>query len=199
MGVMLIDRAGTVASGGASQACAGGVRHQGRAPVEMPLAIHALRFWRTLGEELGRDLHYRQDGMTIVTDEEALIPRLEQRVAVEQSLGLDIRMVYGKDLAELFPGCRRACLPAATARSMDTPTPCGASTPWRPRPGGRGPQRGMGCPAEALLLERGRVSVSRPRTGICPARGWSWPPAPGAGPLRPRRGSFSPSSRSRCR
>ena len=45
--VILVDRAGPNASGTASQACAGGVRQQGRTPEEMPSTppLQQTRYW----------------------------------------------------------------------------------------------------------------------------------------------------------
>lgn len=102
--VLLIDRSGPVAGGTATQACAGGVRQQGRVPVEIPLAIYSINLWADLEAELAADLHYRRDGMTVVTDRENLIPALAERVKVEQSLGLNISLVRGAELHDLIPG-----------------------------------------------------------------------------------------------
>jgi len=101
--VILVDRAGPNAGGTASQACAGGVRQQGRTPEEIPLAMYAIGLWAELEAELEADLLYRQDGMTVMTDSENLIPVLEKRVAVEQSLGLDVRMISKEELHEQIP------------------------------------------------------------------------------------------------
>jgi len=102
--VILVDRAGPNTGGTASQACAGGVRQQGRAPQEIPLAIYAIGLWAGLEAELEADLHYRRDGMTVMTDNEKLIPVLQERVAVEQALGLDISLIQKKELHDLSPG-----------------------------------------------------------------------------------------------
>ncbi|MBT8371625.1 MAG: FAD-binding oxidoreductase [Deltaproteobacteria bacterium] len=102
--VILVDRAGPNAGGTASQACAGGVRQQGRAPEEIPLAIYAIGLWDGLEAELEADLHYRRDGMTVSTDDENLISVLQKRVSTEQALGLDISLIPQKELHELIPG-----------------------------------------------------------------------------------------------
>ena len=102
--VILIDSAGPNTGGTASQACAGGVRQQGRTPEEIPLALYAISLWTDLEAELDADLHYRQDGMTVMTDDEELIAVLEKRVSVEQSLGLDIRVIFQEEIRERIPG-----------------------------------------------------------------------------------------------
>jgi sarcosine oxidase subunit beta len=155
--VVLVDSRGPNGSGAASQACAGGVRHQGRMALEMPLALYAIPFWRRLQEELDADLHYRQDGMTIVTDEESLVARLEARVSLEKSLGLDIRMVYGQDLHCLVPGISPRMLAGSYCPldgHADPLRAIGALSAAARRLGARIEWR---CPAIGLKRERDRV------------------------------------------
>lgn len=102
--VVLLDSHGLLGSGGASQACAGGVRHQGRHPEELPFATQALKLWRHLESELDADLGYRQDGMAVVTDEEELIAVLEERVVREKAAGLEIELLGQQALHERVPG-----------------------------------------------------------------------------------------------
>ena len=102
--VTLVDSRSPVTGGSASQACAGGVRQQGRVPVEIPLGIFSIKLWTDLEAELDENLEYRQDGMTVVTDDEQQIARLSDRVKREQALGLDIRLVGNSELHELIPG-----------------------------------------------------------------------------------------------
>lgn len=88
----------------ASGASAGGVRQQGRDPRELAIAMRAIARWPSLEEELGADLHYRQDGhLTLVWREEDL-PALEARVRNEQARGLGIRIVGRDELDDLVPG-----------------------------------------------------------------------------------------------
>ncbi|UCD79449.1 MAG: FAD-binding oxidoreductase [Desulfobacterales bacterium] len=157
--VMLVDRRHPNAGGTASQASAGGVRQQGRAAVELPLAIYSINLWGNLEDELEADLQYRRDGMTVVTDDEALIPVLEQRVEQERSLGLDIRMVRGAELHDLIAGLSPRILagsycptdghadPLSTINALvDAARRLGARTRWQ-------------CPVEKLVIEDGRVAA----------------------------------------
>jgi len=163
--VMLIDRRHPNAGGTASQASAGGVRQQGRAPVEIPLAIYSVSLWSSLEDELEADLHYRRDGMTVVTDEESLVPILERRVEQEQSLGLDIRMVRGPELHDLITGLSPKILagsycptdghadPLSTVNALVVAARrLGARTQWQ-------------CPVENLVIENGRVTAVKTSGG----------------------------------
>ena len=111
--VRLVERKGILAGGTASQSCAGGVRHQGRAACEIPLALDAIATWVDLEAELEADIGYRREGMTIVTDDERMVPELEKRVGLERKSGLDIEMVHGQDLLDLIPGLTPAALAGA--------------------------------------------------------------------------------------
>jgi sarcosine oxidase subunit beta len=102
--VTLMDRQKPITGGSATQACAGGVRQQGRVPVEIPLAIYSINLWTNLEAELDDDLEYRQDGMTVVTDDEKQVPLLSDRVHQEQAQGLDISLVQNSDLHSLIHG-----------------------------------------------------------------------------------------------
>ena len=111
--VRLVERQGILAGGTASQACAGGVRHQGRAACEIPLALDAIATWKDLEAELEAEIGYRREGMTIVTDDERMVPALEKRVELERELGLGIEMVFGQDLLDLIPGLTPSALAGA--------------------------------------------------------------------------------------
>ena len=102
--VCLIDRARTPAGGTASGASAGGVRAPGRTPAELPLAVLALERWRGLADELGEDLLYRREGMTVCVDRPALVPALRRRIEAERAHGVDVRLVEGETLHALVPG-----------------------------------------------------------------------------------------------
>ena len=157
--VILVDRRHPNAGGTASQASAGGVRQQGRVAVEMPLAIYSINLWSSLAEELETDLQYRRDGMTVVTDDETYISSLEQRVALEQSLGLDIRMVRGAELHDLIPGLSPRILagsycptdghadPLSTINALvNAARRLGARSKWQ-------------CAVENLVVANGRVNA----------------------------------------
>jgi len=59
--------------------------------------------WPTLGEELGEDIEYIQNGNMRLGKTEKDREALEELVRQNSSLGLDVRMVYGQDIRELIP------------------------------------------------------------------------------------------------
>jgi len=155
--VILVDRAGPNTGGTASQACAGGVRQQGRAPQEIPLAIYAIDLWAGLESELEADLHYRRDGMTVMTDNENLIPVLQERVAVEQALGLDVSLIQKKELHGLIPGLSPRMISGSycpTDGHADPMHTIDAFTRAADRLGARVKWQ---CPVERIIAEKDRV------------------------------------------
>lgn len=157
--VILVDRAGPNTGGTASQACAGGVRQQGRVTAEIPLAIYAIGLWEGLEAELEADLHYRRDGMTVMTDDENLIPVLQKRVFAEQALGLDVRVISQNELHELIPGLSTRMIAgsycptdghADPLRTIDAfiraARRLGARVKWQ-------------CPVEHIITEKDRIAA----------------------------------------
>jgi sarcosine oxidase subunit beta len=99
--VLLFEK-GEIASG-ASGGSAGGVRQQNRDAAELPIAMLANLLWKTLEQELGADVEYRRGGHFNLAEREDQLPALETSVREQQARGLDIRMVYGKELREMVP------------------------------------------------------------------------------------------------
>ena len=119
---LVIERAGIASEPAASWASAGGVRRQGRHPAEARLAIEAIKRWKTLEQELGADLHYRQAGQLLLaendTDAEALVAFVQR----QQALGFtDVRLVDRQEVqARASHAMRRHETPVvAAARLFD--------------------------------------------------------------------------------
>lgn len=168
--VMLIDRRHPNAGGTASQACAGGVRQQGRAPVEMPLAIYSINLWGDLEAELEADLQYRRQGMTVVTDDENLIPALSQRVKNEQSLGLGIELVRESDLHELVAGLSPRILAGSHCPTDGHADPLSTINAFVGAAQRLGARTKWHCPLESLVVETDRIAAVKTSGGTIGCR-----------------------------
>lgn len=83
---------------------AGGVRQSARDPKELPLAMYAVQnIWPTLGEELGVNVEYHQQGNLRLGLTEADIKVLENHTAKSTKLGLDVKMISGDEAREICP------------------------------------------------------------------------------------------------
>jgi sarcosine oxidase subunit beta len=168
--VLLLDRGGPSASGGATQACAGGVRQQGRVACEIPLAIRAVRLWEKLGSELEADLHYRQDGMFVVTDDPQHVATLEHRVQQEQSRGLAVHMVYGEDLHRQVPGLSPRMLAGSSCPTDGHADPLSTVAAFCSAAARLGARMRWFCPAIGFLIENGRIAAVKTNGGPIPCK-----------------------------
>ena len=157
--VMLVERAGPNTSATASQACAGGVRQQGRTPEEIPLAKYAIGLWNELEAELEADLQYRQEGMTVMTDDENLIPILQKRVSAEQALGLDVRLIPQKELHELIPGLSSRMIAGSYCPTDGHADPLRTIDAFIRAARRLGARIKWQCPVERIMVQKGRVAA----------------------------------------
>src|SRR5262245_42509149 len=77
----------------ASGANAGGVRQQGRALAEMPLALEAVTLWPDLAACLDSPLEYERCGDLRIAESEADIHRLRALADAERAAGLALEWV----------------------------------------------------------------------------------------------------------
>jgi sarcosine oxidase subunit beta len=86
-------------AGGATAKAMGGVRQQFSTAAEVRLAQESIRFF----EELGADL-FQQVGYLFVASTEDGLAELEERHAVQSSLGVPVERVDARRVADLVPG-----------------------------------------------------------------------------------------------
>src|SRR5262245_51078727 len=99
--VVVLERA-TIGSGSTSKA-AGGIRAQFGTESEITFSLEALEFFHQAPERLGVDVEFRQIGyLTLVSDAQDL-HGFEQRVALQRSMGVDVRIVGPHDAREVVP------------------------------------------------------------------------------------------------
>ncbi len=87
----------------ASGVNAGGVRQQGRALAEMPLALGAVSVWADLEARLGAPLQYERCGDLRIAETETDAQRVRDLAADERAAGLTLEWVEGPALRSLVP------------------------------------------------------------------------------------------------
>lgn len=101
--VCVLEADKSIGHGGSSRN-GGGVRQSGRDIRELPYAMYAIQnMWPNLSEELGVDVEYYQKGNLRLGKTEAHIKKLNQLASNAQSVGLDVRMIDGKEVKEICP------------------------------------------------------------------------------------------------
>nr|WP_196107686.1 MULTISPECIES: FAD-binding oxidoreductase [unclassified Ochrobactrum] len=81
----------------------GGVRKQGRAPEQLPLAQRSHELWARLPELIGIDGEYVRSGHLKLARTEAHFASLEAYAAKVRPLGLDVELIGGNAIRERFP------------------------------------------------------------------------------------------------
>ncbi|MBR7652587.1 FAD-binding oxidoreductase [Brucella oryzae] len=81
----------------------GGVRRQGRAPEQLPLAQRSHELWARLPELIGIDGEYIRSGHLKLARTEAHFAKLEAYAEKVRPLGLDVELIGGNAVRERFP------------------------------------------------------------------------------------------------
>jgi sarcosine oxidase subunit beta len=99
--VVVLDR-GTIGSGTTSKA-AGGIRAQFGTEAEIKFSFEALDFFKRLKDEVGVDAEFRPIGYLTLISSEGDLAYFRQRVALQRSLGVDVRIISPRDAREVVP------------------------------------------------------------------------------------------------
>ncbi len=102
--VLVLERE-TVGSGTTSKA-AGGIRVQFPTETEIRFSLDAIRTFTSFQEEFGVDIGYRKIGYLFLITDEADRHGFETRIALQRSLGADVRMITPKDAQAMVPALR---------------------------------------------------------------------------------------------
>lgn len=101
--VIVLEKGDSIGDGGSSRN-GGGVRQSGRDKRELPLAMYGVKnLWPTLSEELEMEVEYYQEGNLRLGKTDAHIKTLEGLTNNAVSLGLDVKMIRGKEAKEICP------------------------------------------------------------------------------------------------
>lgn len=101
--VIVLDKDNSIGNGGSSRN-GGGVRQSGRDPRELPLAMYAVEnLWPNLSEELGINVEYHKEGNLRLGKTERHLEILQGLTDRATALGLDVKMIDGKEVREINP------------------------------------------------------------------------------------------------
>ncbi len=149
MQVILVER--DRCGGGASGVNFGGVRTQGRNPVELPLAIRSRAIWSTLNELLGEDVEFDATGHLKLARSPADMAELEAYALLAREAGLDLTLIGPNAIRAEVPWLGAAVVGASLA----------------PNDGQANPR--LVAPAYARLARRLGVDI-REQTSVTAAR-----------------------------
>lgn len=100
--VVVLERE-AIGSGSTSKA-AGGIRVQFATRVEIEFSLRGIAFFKRFEEEMGVPCDFRQEGYLFILSSEQDVARFRTNVALQQSMGADVRMISPDDAKALVPG-----------------------------------------------------------------------------------------------
>jgi sarcosine oxidase subunit beta len=115
--IVVLER-DTVCSGSTALA-SGGIRHQYASRIGIELTRQSIVTYEGFAAEFGVDPQFRQHGYLILVTTEAELAAAERNVALQRSLGVDVRLLLPDDIRHLFPYLRADDLRGATYSPRD--------------------------------------------------------------------------------
>ncbi len=82
----------------------GWIRQQGRDPAELPIMVEALRIWKSLAQEFGDALGFRQEGVIYLAKTEREMVGFADWLSVVQGHGLDTALMTKGQVAQHLKG-----------------------------------------------------------------------------------------------
>src|SRR4029453_196015 len=115
--IVVLER-DTVCSGSTALA-SGGIRHQYANRVGIELTLQSIVTYERFEEEFGVDPRFRQHGYLLLVGSEEELAVARRSVALQQSLGVDVRLLTAEDTGRLFPYLETRDLLGATFSPRD--------------------------------------------------------------------------------
>ena len=115
--VVVLERA-EVCSGSTALA-SGGIRHQYANRIGIELTRRSIETYEHFADEFGVDPRFRQHGYLILVTTDAEQAQAERNVALQQSLGVDVRLLSPRETARRFPYLATDDLRGATYSPRD--------------------------------------------------------------------------------
>ncbi len=88
---------------GATGRCGAGIRQQWSTEENIVLARESVKIFENLSKELGEDIGFRQGGYLIAVHDEKELEEAEERVKLQRSLGVNVRIVEKHEIKEIAP------------------------------------------------------------------------------------------------
>jgi len=149
----------------------GWIRQQGRDEAELPIVMESMRLWQEISDELDSDIGYRREGSLYLCENEEVLARHDQFLALASTYGLETRQINRKQLEALVVDC-----PGRWSAALHTPDD-GRAEPGLAVPAmaktcaSRGVTILQNCAVQQISVANGRVDGVFTEQGLikCPA------------------------------
>src|SRR5499426_1519693 len=154
--IVVLER-GDVCSGSTALA-SGGIRHQYANRIGIELTRHSIETYERFAQEFGVDPRFRQHGYLILVTTEAELAQAQRNVALQRSLGVDVRLLTPEETRKRFPYLATDDLRGATYSPRDGyADPYLATTAIAARARQLGVTIQTGCPVTGFVRGADRI------------------------------------------
>ena len=136
----------------------GWIRQQGRDPDELPIMIESMAIWRSLAQEFGDALGFRQTGVTYLANTDADFAGFDRWMEHARAHGLDTRLLGREQAASGLTGAAALWKGAIHTSSDGRAEPCTAVPLLVQGAARRGAVVVEGCAVRTLDLAAGRIA-----------------------------------------
>ncbi len=155
--VVVLER-DAVGAGSTSKA-AGGIRVQFATRVEIELSLRAIAFFKRFEDEMGVPCDFHQEGYLFVVTDEATLARFRENVALQRSMGADVRVIAPDDARALVPALNvDDALAAVWGPADGHASPNDVVQAYAAQARARGVRIVEETPVTGIVVERGRVA-----------------------------------------
>lgn len=155
--VVVLER-DTVGAGSTSKA-AGGIRVQFATRVEIELSLRAIAFFKRFEDEMGVPCDFHQEGYLFVVTDEPTLARFRENVALQRSMGADVRVIAPDDARALVPALNvDDALAAVWGPTDGHASPNDVVQAYAAQARARGVRIVEETPVTGIVVERGRVA-----------------------------------------
>jgi len=155
--VVVLER--DMVGAGSTSKAAGGIRVQFATRVEIELSLRGIAFFKRFEDEMGVPCDFHQEGYLFVVTDEPTLARFRENVALQRSMGADVRVIAPDDARALVPALNVDDALAAVWGPMDGhASPNDVVQAYAAQARARGVRIVEGTPVTGIVVERGRVA-----------------------------------------
>ncbi len=155
--VVVLER-DAIGAGSTSKA-AGGIRVQFATRVEIELSLRGIAFFQRFEDEMGVPCDFHQEGYLFVVTDEPTLARFRDNVALQRSMGGDVRIIAPDDARALVPSLNVDDALAAVWGPLDGhASPNDVVQAYAAQARARGVRIVEDTPVTGIVVERGRVA-----------------------------------------
>ncbi len=158
----------------------GWVRQQGRDTREMPMIVESLRIWRGLGDEIGEDVGFTEQGVIFAARSDKDMAKYVEWIKTADEYGLDTRIIDGNELKRLARNAAGSWRGAMVTASDGRAEPHKAAPAIARAAGRRGATILTSCAVRGIETQGGRVAgvvtehgTIKTSTVACAAGAWT--------------------------